>query len=65
MITGLDHVGLAVADPEAATRAYRLLLGAAPVSGRRFQLENMALEIAAGGGPEPAFGLGFASPDSA
>jgi catechol 2,3-dioxygenase-like lactoylglutathione lyase family enzyme len=64
MIVGLDHIGLAVADPEVAARAYEVLLGAAPGSGLRFQLANAALQITAGGG-EPVFGLGFAVDDLA
>ena len=28
MIVGLDHVGLAVVDPDAAARAYHVLMGA-------------------------------------
>ena len=62
MISGLDHVSLTVADPDAAERAYGILLAAAPAAGRRFQLDNTALEIR-GGGDEPAFGLVFAAPD--
>jgi catechol 2,3-dioxygenase-like lactoylglutathione lyase family enzyme len=66
MIVGLDHIGLAVSDPEGAVRAYELLMGAAlhPGAPRRFQLSNMALEIAAGG-EEPVFSLGFAADDFA
>jgi catechol 2,3-dioxygenase-like lactoylglutathione lyase family enzyme len=63
MIVGLDHIGLAVADPESAARAYELLMGAPPAlagSRYRFQLNNMALEVAAGG-DEPLFSLGFAA----
>jgi catechol 2,3-dioxygenase-like lactoylglutathione lyase family enzyme len=66
MIVGLDHIGLAVSDPERAARAYEVLMGAAPHPGDacRFQLANMALEIAAGG-EEPIFSLGFAAADLA
>jgi catechol 2,3-dioxygenase-like lactoylglutathione lyase family enzyme len=66
MIVGLDHIGLALADPESAARAYEVLMGVAPRPGaaRRFQLSNMALEIAAGG-EEPCFSLGFAADDLA
>ena len=66
MITGLDHIGLAVADPDAAVSAYQILLGAAPTRGarRRFQLANMALEIGSGG-PEPLFSLGLVADDLA
>ena len=59
MITGLDHVGLAVADPGSAARAYALLFGSEAGEGRRFQLANTAFEIAAGS--EPAFSLGLAT----
>lgn len=64
MIVGLDHIRVAVREPEEAVRAYQLLLGVAPEPGPpyRFQLENMALEISTGGG-EPVFGLGFAADD--
>ncbi len=64
MITGLDHIGLTVADPDACALAYEILLGAPPTNGatRRFQLVNMALEIGPGGG-DPVFGLGLAAPD--
>jgi catechol 2,3-dioxygenase-like lactoylglutathione lyase family enzyme len=64
VIVGLDHIGLALADPESAARAYEGLMGAAPTTGdrRRFQLSNMALEIIAGG-EAPVFSLGFAADD--
>ena len=62
MIVGLDHIGLAVADPAAAARAYQVVLGVAPATGFRFPLANMALAIT-GGGDEPVFGLGFAVDD--
>jgi catechol 2,3-dioxygenase-like lactoylglutathione lyase family enzyme len=66
MIVGLDHIGLALADPDAAARAYEVLLGAAPSSSgvHRFQLSNMALEITAGR-EEPVFSLGFTADDLA
>jgi len=66
VIVGLDHVGLAVADPAAAARAYEVLMGAAPVGAAavRFQLANMALEIIAGG-EGAVFSLGFAADDLA
>jgi hypothetical protein len=35
MIVGLDHIGLAVADPASAVAAYQLLLGVAPSAGDR------------------------------
>ena len=64
MITGLDHIALAVGDPEVAAEAYARLLGAQPAAGAgfRFQLANMALTIGPGGA-EPVFGLGFAADD--
>lgn len=64
MIVGLDHVGLAVADPAAATEAYALLFCVSPSAGRLFQLENTALRITQGR-DAPVFSLGFAadSPD--
>ena len=65
MITGLDHVGLWVADPDAAARAYGVLLGAIPGAGRRFQLANTALVIGPGREAEPVFSLGFAADDLA
>lgn len=66
MIVGLDHIGLALADPGGAARAYEVLMGAAPGIGaaHRFQLANTALEITPGG-DEPAFSLGFAADDLA
>jgi catechol 2,3-dioxygenase-like lactoylglutathione lyase family enzyme len=66
VIVGLDHIGLAVADPVAAARGYEVLMGVAPQSGatHRFQLVNMALEITAGG-EAPVFSLGFAVDDFA
>jgi catechol 2,3-dioxygenase-like lactoylglutathione lyase family enzyme len=66
MIVGLDHIGLTVADPGAAALAYEVLMGFAPASGAkpRFPLENMALEIVAGG-ETPGFNLGFAADDLA
>jgi catechol 2,3-dioxygenase-like lactoylglutathione lyase family enzyme len=66
MIVGLDHISVAVEDPDAAARAYQVLLGVAPEPGppRRFQLANIALEITAGGA-EPVFGLGLAADDLA
>ncbi|HLZ82833.1 MAG TPA: VOC family protein [Caulobacteraceae bacterium] len=66
MIVGLDHIGLAIADPEAATRAYEALMGAtaAPGAPRRLQLANMALEISEGAAA-PVFSLGFAVDDLA
>lgn len=64
VISGLDHIGLAVANPDACALAYEILLGAPPTNGemRRFQLANMALEIGPGGG-DPVFSLGLAAPD--
>jgi catechol 2,3-dioxygenase-like lactoylglutathione lyase family enzyme len=62
MIIGLDHIGLAVADPAAAARDYESLLGVAPGPRRRFQLANMALEIVQGDDAS-AFSLGFAADD--
>ncbi len=64
MIVGLDHIGLAVSDPEEAARAYEVLMGAPPGAGRRFQLSNMALEVGEGG-EEPVFSLSFAADDVA
>lgn len=66
MIVGLDHIGLAVADPAAAAAAYETLLGVGPSPGRRirFQLANVALEVGAGGA-DPTFSLGFAADDVA
>jgi catechol 2,3-dioxygenase-like lactoylglutathione lyase family enzyme len=76
MIVGLDHIGLALADPESAARAYELLMGVPPQGaapqgvarkpggGQRFQLANMALEIT-GGRQEPVFSLGFVADDLA
>jgi hypothetical protein len=66
VIVGLDRIGLAVADLEAAAGAYEVLMGAPPGPGAayRFQLANMALEITAGG-KEPVFSLGFAADDLA
>jgi catechol 2,3-dioxygenase-like lactoylglutathione lyase family enzyme len=66
MIVGLDHIGLAVSDPDAAAAAYEILLGASPRPGprRRFQLANMALEIG-GALADPIFSLGFAADDLA
>jgi catechol 2,3-dioxygenase-like lactoylglutathione lyase family enzyme len=63
MITGLDHIALAVRDLEAATAGYRTLLGREPNwiggdGGARhawFQLENMALDVITPAG-EGAFG---------
>lgn len=63
MITGLDHVALAVRDLDAAVAAYRALLGREPNwiggdGGARhawFQLPNMALDIISPSG-EGAFG---------
>jgi catechol 2,3-dioxygenase-like lactoylglutathione lyase family enzyme len=63
MITGLDHIALAVRNLEAATAGYRTLLGREPNwiggdGGARhawFQLENMALDVIAPAG-EGAFG---------
>jgi catechol 2,3-dioxygenase-like lactoylglutathione lyase family enzyme len=64
VITGLDHIALAVADPDACALAYEILLGAPPAKGatRRFQLANMALQIGPRGG-DPVFGLGLAAAD--
>ncbi len=64
VITGLDHICLAVADPDACALAYEILLAASPTKGetRRFQLANMALEVGPGGG-DPVFSLGLAAPD--
>jgi len=66
LIVALDHVGLRLADPAAGAAAYQMLLGAAPVVGdtHRFQLANMALEIAHGDG-DPVFTLGLAAGDLA
>ena len=63
MITGLDHIALAVRDLDAATAGYRALLGREPNwiggdGGARhawFQLPNMALDVIAPAG-EGAFG---------
>jgi catechol 2,3-dioxygenase-like lactoylglutathione lyase family enzyme len=60
VIVGLDHVGLAVADPAAALRAYGLLFGAQASDDGRFQLANTALRITQGS-DAPAFSLGFAA----
>jgi len=60
VIVGLDHVGLAVADPAAAIHAYGLLLGAPAPDDGRFQLENTALQITQGS-DAPVFSLGFAA----
>ena len=57
MITGLDHIALAVHDLDAAVKAYRKLLGREPNwlggdGGARhawFQLSNMALGLASRG----------------
>lgn len=61
MITGLDHVAVAVRDFEAAVDAYRRLLGREPELEPRdgadrawFHLANMALEVIAPSGPGPA-----------
>ena len=61
MITGLDHVAIAVRDFEAATDGYRRLLGREPELEPRdganrawFHLANMALEIIAPHGEGPA-----------
>jgi len=63
MITGLDHVVIAVRDLDAAVRAYEALLGRAPswraeadgggaeVVG--FGLENLAVELIAPSGDGP------------
>jgi catechol 2,3-dioxygenase-like lactoylglutathione lyase family enzyme len=59
VIVGLDHVGLAVADPAAAADAYGLLFGASASADGRFQLQNTALRITSGGAP--VFSLGFAA----
>jgi catechol 2,3-dioxygenase-like lactoylglutathione lyase family enzyme len=70
VIVALDHVGLTVADPGGAARAYQILLGASPepepeLRGlKRFQLANMALEIGAGA-DGPVFSLGLAADDLA
>ncbi len=63
MITGLDHIALAVRDLDAAVSGYRVLLGREPNwiggdGGARhawFQLENMALDVITPSG-EGAFG---------
>ena len=63
MITGLDHIALAVHDLDAAVEAYRKLLGREPNwlggdGGARhawFQLSNMALDVISPSG-EGAFG---------
>ncbi|OXE35344.1 MAG: hypothetical protein CGW95_14445 [Phenylobacterium zucineum] len=63
MITGIDHIALAVNDLDAAMDAYRRLLGLEPNwiggdGGARhawFQLPNMALDVIAPKG-EGAFG---------
>jgi len=62
-ITTLDHVVLAVADLEAATRTYARLLGRAPswrgehpgagTANSLFRLENTYLELLAPAGPGP------------
>lgn len=61
MITGLDHVAVAVRDFDAAVDGYRRLLGREPKLEPRdgadrawFHLANMALEIIAAGGAGPA-----------
>jgi catechol 2,3-dioxygenase-like lactoylglutathione lyase family enzyme len=61
MITGLDHVAIAVRDFAAATDAYRRLLGREPELEPRdgadrawFHLGNMALEVIAPSGEGPA-----------
>jgi catechol 2,3-dioxygenase-like lactoylglutathione lyase family enzyme len=62
MINALDHVTIAVADLDAATRAYETLLGRAgePLGETggarrtRFQLLNTAVELIAPGGSGPA-----------
>ncbi|MEW6018602.1 MAG: VOC family protein, partial [Pseudomonadota bacterium] len=59
LVTGLDHVALAVRDLDQAMDAYSRLLGRAPEwvggdGGARhawFQLPNMALDIIAPAGP--------------
>lgn len=59
MITGLDHVAIAVSDFDAAVDGYRRLLGREPQSGRsrygvrtaRFQFTNAALELLSPDGP--------------
>ncbi|QUD86674.1 VOC family protein [Phenylobacterium montanum] len=62
MITGIDHIALAVADLEAGTAAYEALLGrpaerTEPAGGARrawLRLENLAIEIIAAEGEGPA-----------
>jgi catechol 2,3-dioxygenase-like lactoylglutathione lyase family enzyme len=61
MITGLDHVVVAVKDLDPAAEGFRKLLGRAPAiysgggaSRAWFQLPNMALELIAPTGPGPA-----------
>lgn len=62
MITGIDHIALAVADFEAATTAYETFLDhraerTAPVTGAQrawFRLDNLSLEIIAPSGPGSA-----------
>lgn len=62
MILALDAVRIAARDPDSAARAYRALLGFEPeAGGRRFGLDNTALEIvAAPGEGEGLSGLVFA-----
>jgi catechol 2,3-dioxygenase-like lactoylglutathione lyase family enzyme len=64
VITGLDHVSLACADPVGAAAAYAVLLGQPADAHGRFQLDNTALQILPGAG-EGEFGLGFAADDLA
>ena len=61
MITGLDHVAIAVRDFDAAVDGYRRLLGREPELEPRdgadrawFHLDNMALEVIAASGDGPA-----------
>ena len=61
MITGLDHVAIAVRDFDAAMDGYRRLLAREPelepregASRAWFHLDNMALEVVAPGGAGPA-----------
>jgi catechol 2,3-dioxygenase-like lactoylglutathione lyase family enzyme len=62
MITGIDHIALAVSDFEASAERYEALLGrraerTPPIGGARrawLRLENLALEIIAASGDGPA-----------
>jgi catechol 2,3-dioxygenase-like lactoylglutathione lyase family enzyme len=62
VITGLDHVAVAVADVPAAADGYRRLLGREPDAEGRFQLANTALRLIPGEA-EGLVRLGFAVDD--